>query len=111
RVTPVIDTEANLHVTRYEIPDRLRRQIIERDPTCVFPWCSKTAHRADLDHITPYDTGGATTADNLAPLCRHHHRLKTHADWSYTQIEPAVFLWRSPTGTTWLRDRTGTRRT
>jgi hypothetical protein len=110
KVTPVIDTEANLHLNRYEIPDRLRRQIIERDPTCVFPWCARPADRADIDHITPYGPGETETA-NLAPLCRHHHRTKTHTRWTYTPIEPAVFLWRSPTGMTWLRDRTGTRPT
>lgn len=111
RVTPVIDTDANLHVTRYEIPDRLRRQVIERDPTCVFPWCGRPADRADIDHIGPYGSGGSTETHNLAPLCRHHHRTKTHGGWTYTQVEPAVYLWRSPTGMHWLRDRTGTRRT
>jgi hypothetical protein len=111
KVTPVIDTDANLHLTRYEIPDRLRRQVIERDPCCVFPWCGRPADRADLDHIDAYDSGGATSPDNLAPLCRHHHRAKTHGGWTYSQVEPAVYLWRSPTGMTWLRDRTGTRRT
>ena len=28
---------------------------------------------------------GRTHRDNLAPLCRHHHRLKTHAGWRYTR--------------------------
>lgn len=111
RITPVVDTDANLHVTRYEIPDRLRRQVIERDPCCVFPWCGRPADRADIDHIDAYDSGGATASENLAPLCRHHHRAKTHGSWTYSQLEPAVYLWRSPTGMHWLRDRTGTRRT
>jgi len=111
KMTPVIDTDANLHITRYEIPDRLRRQVIERDPCCVFPWCGRPADRADMDHIDAYDSGGSTSTENLAPLCRHHHRTKTHGGWTYSQVEPAVFLWSSPTGMHWLRDRTGTRRT
>jgi hypothetical protein len=34
--------------------------------------------------------------------------MKTHAAWTYTMVEPGVFLWRSPHGHTWLRDPTGT---
>jgi len=37
-----------------------------------------------------------------------HHRMKTHGGWSYAMIQPGVFLWRSPLGYTYLRDRTGT---
>src|SRR5438445_621397 len=65
RVTPVIDTDANLHITLYEIPERVRRQIIERDPSCVFPWCGRPADRADIDHIKPYGPG-ETESENLA---------------------------------------------
>ena len=35
----------------------------------------------DLDHTVEYsDTGppGQTSTENLAPLCRTHHRAKTH---------------------------------
>jgi hypothetical protein len=34
--------------------------------------------------------------------------LKTHGGWTYAMIRPGVFLWRSPHGHWWLRDRTGT---
>jgi hypothetical protein len=34
--------------------------------------------------------------------------MKTHGGWTYTMLEPGVFLWRSPHGHTWLRDRSGT---
>ncbi|MCW2856821.1 MAG: endonuclease, partial [Marmoricola sp.] len=46
--------------------------------------------------------------ENLADLCQHHHNLKTHTTWTYTQLEPGMFLWRSPHGYTYLRDRIGT---
>ena len=66
----------------------------------------------DADHIEPWtdpDTGGPpgqtdlqTTSDNIAKLCRHHHRAKTFAGWTYTQLYPGVFLWTSPHGLRFL---------
>jgi hypothetical protein len=108
-VRPVIDLNQTLTAAGYEIPDRIREHIILRDRTCVFPWCTRSARSADLDHIEPYDTGGTTSTTNLAALCRRHHRLKTFGAWTYTMLEPGEFLWRSPHGYSYLRDQTGTR--
>ncbi|MBX9243680.1 DUF222 domain-containing protein [Actinotalea ferrariae] len=41
---------------------------------------------------------GTTSHDNLAPLCRTDHRLKTHAGFRLTQVAPGVFEWLTPTG-------------
>ena len=38
---------------------------------------------------------------NLAPLCRRHHRLKTHTAWTYTRTGPRTFTWTSPHGCTY----------
>ncbi len=78
-----------------------------------FPWCSRPARRCQVDHVVPYDhadpdTGGPTATDNLAALCPHHHRLKTHGGWSYVMPEPGVAVWRSPLGHRYLRDHLGT---
>src|SRR5687768_11819896 len=43
-----------------------------------------------------------------APLCRRHHRLKTHGGWRYTLVEPGVWLWSDPHGQQFVRDDTGT---
>jgi hypothetical protein len=42
------------------------------------------------------------------PVCRRHHRLKTHSPWTYTVLEPGSFLWTSPHGYQFLRDHEGT---
>jgi hypothetical protein len=107
-VRPVIDLAETLHSTGYQPSPRLTEQIALRDRTCVFPWCQRPARGCDTDHIVPWHEGGSTSSDNLAALCRRHHRLKTHGGWTYTMLTPGEYLWRSPHGHTWLRDRTGT---
>ncbi len=107
-VKPVIDLDAHHHVEAYEVPDRITEQSMLVNHSCVFPWCTRSARACDSDHIRPHDRGGPTCSDNIAPLCRKHHRLKTHGGWTYTRIEAGTFLWTSPHGYTYLRDRTGT---
>ncbi len=118
-VKPVIDLAGHIATHAYEVPDRLAEQVTLREVTCVFPWCTRPArstpgrHGADCDHIRPYRDGGPTCSCNIAALCRHHHRVKTHCQssggrWTYTALEPGTYLWRSPTGLTFLRDHTGT---
>jgi hypothetical protein len=107
-IKPVIDLNGKINVNAYEVPDRLREHIALRDHTCVFPWCQKRAETADVDHVQPYDSGGETSTDNTAPLCRAHHRVKTHGHWLLTMLSPGEYLWRSPHGLIVLRDHTGT---
>ena len=53
--------------------------------------------------------GRQTSSDNIATLCRRHHRLKTHhSGWGYTVLEPGSYLWSSPHGYQFLRDHRGT---
>ncbi|HEX5916841.1 MAG TPA: HNH endonuclease signature motif containing protein, partial [Nocardioides sp.] len=101
----------------YAVPDRTREQVILRDRTCVFPWCTRPARRCDIDHVIPHDPDaqaegrpqpGPTQTDNLAALCRSHHRLKTHTAWRYAMPAPGVFEWTSPHGHSYRRDHTGT---
>ncbi|MBC2933575.1 HNH endonuclease signature motif containing protein [Nocardioides sp. zg-1228] len=118
-IKPVIDLTTQLHTDAYAIPDRIREQIVLRDRTCVFPWCSRPARGCDIDHVTPYDHDaaaegrpqpGPTQTDNLAALCRSHHRLKTHTAWRYEMTAPATFEWTSPRGHRYRRDASGTTR-
>ena len=108
-VRPVIDLDDHVHTDAYEVPDRVAERVTLRDRHCVFPWCTRPAHAADCDHITPHADGGATCTCNLAPLCRRHHRLKTHGGWRYTTFEPGTYWWTSPHRHHYLVDRQGTR--
>ena len=111
-VKPVIDLADQIAVDSYEIPDRISARVKLKRPTCVFPHCTRTSTRTDLDHIDEYvppDQGGPpgqTATDTLAPLCRRHHRAKTHPSpvstssttvrWDYVQLTPTTWLWTSP---------------
>ena len=53
-VKPVIDLNADLSTSAYEVPDRIREQVILRDTTCVFPWCTRPARGCDIDHVIAY---------------------------------------------------------
>ena len=54
-IKPVIDLNAHSRHPAYEVPDRIREQVILRDRTCVFPWCTRPARGCDVDHVIPYD--------------------------------------------------------
>ena len=108
----MIDLRERLECHGYKPTPTIREHVIIRDGTCVFPWCGRNARHCDIDHVIPYnhdhpELGGPTATDNLAPLCRRHHRLKTHGRWRYEMTEPGVFIWTSPLGNTYLRDHTG----
>lgn len=83
---------------RYQVPADLRTALEVRDVTCRFPGCSRRAARCDLDHSTAWAAGGATAADNLAHLCRRHHRLKHTARWRLRQEPGGVLVWLTPSG-------------
>ena len=117
-LTPVIDCTSRISVDAYEVPDRLRAQVAARDHSCRFPWCGREG-RFDVDHSQPYQCDdpdrpgsgpppGQTSTDNLARLCRFHHRVKTHSTWHYERRPDGALLWTSPLGRTYHVDENGT---
>ena len=117
-IRPVIDLNSNRSTRSYQPTDVMREHLALRDRTCVFPHCTRVAHPVrqrgtgeyshDADHITPYESGGETSTDNLACLCRVHHLLKTHTGWRYHMLGPGEHLWTSPDGHQFLRTNNGT---
>lgn len=84
--------------TTYTPPADLANFVIARDGTCRFPGCGMPAVRCDLDHEYPWEDGGSTDRDNVGPLCRRHHRLKTHTGWQLKRNPDASVTWTSPAG-------------
>ena len=90
---------------QYRPGPRLAAFVRARDVRCRFPGCTRKARRADLDHTLPYDhfdppRGGTTSAANLAALCRHHHRIKTHADITVSNDGEGGLTWTTRHGNT-----------
>ena len=94
----------------------MRELVILRDRTCVFPGCGIDARGCDLDHIEPYRPPGDPADDpgpprqtnpaNLAPLCRRHHRAKTHRRWRYHRDpQTGAYHWTSPSNATYTVTR------
>ncbi len=82
---PVAGHLLDYGTSTYSPSAALREYILARDRTCQFPGCARAAYLCDLDHVQPFTgdvDGGTTSADNLLTLCRRHHRLKTHNNWS-----------------------------
>ena len=68
--------------TKYYIPAALKRMVEARHPDCSVPWCAVPARVCEKDHIEPFnhqdpESGGLTVMENLHPLCKRHHQLKT----------------------------------
>ena len=96
-IKPVIDLNEEITTDTYQPSPRLAEQVRLRFPECVFPSCHRPSSVCDLDHIIPWPIG-PTAWWNLAPLCRGHHRLKTHTDWDYWWEPGTGFVWTDPSG-------------
>jgi hypothetical protein len=55
----------------------------------------------DLNHRQQWAHGGPTETGNLAPLCRHHHNIRHHADWTHQALPNGDYLWTSRLGRTY----------
>ena len=115
-VTPVIDLNDRVSVNCYEHPSSLRERRLVITPADCFPYASAVpglAGPVDLDHPTPYDPDGPpgqTGLHNSGPLGRRHHRWKTHAGYACRQSGTTRWTWRTPHGSHYLVDHTGTHR-
>jgi hypothetical protein len=75
-----------------------RRALAIRDGGCTFPGCEARIAWADAHHVRHWtrDTG-PSDLDNLALLCRRHHRLAHRDGWNVTLEPDGWTLWTTPT--------------
>lgn len=96
---PLTGVPLALDRSTYRVPTALRRWLGVTSPTCVFPGCGRPARECDLDHLAAWSAGGVTDDDNLAPECRHHHRIRHETRWNPSRDPDTGDLrWTSPLG-------------
>jgi hypothetical protein len=84
--------------TTYRPPAALNDKVRARDVMCRAPGCTRSAEKSDLDHTVAWEDGGETSERNLVALCRRHHNLKTHLDWSYQLMPDGSVVWLTAEG-------------
>ncbi len=85
--------------TTVRFADRnLRRALAARDGGCVFPGCDAPASWTDAHHVIRAVEGGATSLENMASLCRHHHGVVHSSGWSMHHVGAQHFRVVTPDG-------------
>jgi hypothetical protein len=97
---------------RYATPAQ-RRALLVRDGGCVFSGCTMPAHWCDAHHVEEWNPTskihpGSTNIENLALMCRHHHRVTHRPGWSMRRRRSrgpdpdaaVLFEWTTPWGRT-----------
>ena len=87
-----------LATDRYRPTADMRRFLTHRDQHCRHPGCRVPIRYTDIDHNHDWAHGGTTTITNLAPLCRRHHSLKTHAGWKIAPRSDGTIEFITPAG-------------
>jgi hypothetical protein len=79
-------------------PGALLTEFVQlRDQTCTFPVCMKPSQLSDIDHLVPFDQGGATDQHNCGPRCRCHHLAKQSGLWTVSRGVDGEDIWLSTT--------------
>jgi len=78
------------------IPPALRRALQARDRGCRFPGCG--VRHAQGHHIHHWANGGPTRLDNLALLCRRHHRAVHEEGYRIERDTGGTLCFSTPTG-------------
>ena len=73
---------------RYSATPDLTAWLVARDVTCRHPGCTRPARACDVDHVTDFHAGGATTRTNTRMRCRRHHNRRTHGGWRIEDARP-----------------------
>jgi len=103
---PLTGTVLDVGRTRYRPPAALAAHVNTQNPHCICAACTQPATRCDLDHVTEWHDAGTTSANNLAPLCRASHTLKSDGHMNLTITAPGRYQWTTPLGKTYTVDTT-----
>ena len=102
---PVLDLNSEVAVDQHDPPDAMRETVMLRDADLRLPRLPprlpdlrpRPHHRIPTRWKTA-DHPAKPEPRNLAPLCRTHHRAKTHTAWHYKRLDDGSYAWTAPTG-------------
>jgi hypothetical protein len=86
-------------------PPATKRVLVARDKGCVFPGCDRPSTWCQSHHLKFWADSGPTKLDNLALLCRAHHR-KVHEERWRLERKNGRWLATPPARTVTPRSRT-----
>ena len=95
---PVSGTLLDYGRRTYRPPAPLAGFLRARDGECRYPGCRRPAVACEIDHVQPWQHGGATSEDNLCCLCVRHHDLKEQLGWQVVLHPDRQLEWITPTG-------------
>ncbi|WP_169721454.1 HNH endonuclease signature motif containing protein [Brevibacterium album] len=100
---PVTGTVIDEAARTYRVPGGIRRTVAAKHKQCAAPGCTRNAARCEADHIVTFDhllpeRGGLTVPENIQPLCRTCHQLKTLGILTVRRDAGGTFLWNAPLG-------------
>jgi len=100
-LVPIVEDEdgnpLNIGRKTRAVPPAMQRALQARDGGCRFPGCTQERH-VDAHHIVHWADGGETNIDNLALLCRHHHRLIHEGGFDLTKNAGGTLVFTRPDG-------------
>jgi hypothetical protein len=74
----------------------LKRALHVRDGHCVWPECERPPSWSDAHHLVHWIHGGSTELDNLALLCRRHHRMVHEGHWQIAETDDGRIMTIAP---------------
>jgi hypothetical protein len=96
-------TGEGLDLGRTYKPSRRLRDVVRLTrPRCSMIGCSRPAYQCEIDHRQEHNRGGNTNPENLQPLCKLHHQLKTKKRWKVGINADGERIWTSYLGFTYI---------
>lgn len=92
RVIGAGELEGEISKASRTIPPSTRRALAVRDRHCVFASCDRPPVWCDGHHLKFWADGGTTTIENLALLCRPHHRKVHEGGWRLERRKDGRFV-------------------
>lgn len=92
RIVGLGELEAEISRASRTIQPSTRRALAVRDRHCVFASCDRPPVWCDGHHLKFWGDGGPTTLENLALLCRPHHRKVHEGGWRLERRKDGRFV-------------------